>query len=320
MPGISRRALLMGAAAVAVRPVGMAAMIRAEMRAAQTAPQKTRLILLGTGGGPRVTRGGRSKPATLIVVKGVPYVIDCGEGVAQQLVEAGMQLNSLRNVLITHHHSDHNLDFGNLIYDAWVTGLSMPVDAYGPPPLKAMVAAYQQLNKFDIETRIADEGRPDLRKMIHVHEFTRPGLVLQNADVKVTSTRVRHPPITQAYAYRFDAADRSIVISGDTAYSPELIELARGADVLVHEVMDPAGIETIIGRLPNATTLRQHLMASHTLVEEVGKVAAAAGVKTVVLSHLVPADDMSITDAMWAAGVRKYFSGQIIVGRDLMEI
>ena len=172
-----------------------------------------------------------------------------------------------------------------------------------------MVNAYWQLNKFDIETRIADEGRPDLRRMVNVHEFTRPGMVLQNADVKVTATRVRHPPITQAYAYRFDAADRSIVISGDTAYSPELIELASGADVLVHEVMDRAGIETILRSLTNATTLREHLMASHTLVEDVGKVAAAAGVKTVVLSHLVPADDKSITDDMWTAGVRKYFSG-----------
>jgi ribonuclease BN (tRNA processing enzyme) len=183
-----------------------------------------------------------------------------------------------------------------------------------------MLDAYWQLNTFDIETRIADEGRPDLRRMVNVHEFTGPGIVLQNEDVRVTSTRVRHPPITAAYAYRFDAADRSIVISGDTAYSPELIALAKGADVLVHEVMDRAGIETIIGRLPNAPTMRAHLMASHTLVEDVGKVAAAAGVKTLVLSHLVPADDKSITDAMWTAGVRKHFSGRIIVGRDLMEI
>ena len=314
MREISRRALLLSASALGVRTMRVLAV------GAQTGPQKTRLILLGTGGGPRVTKGGRSKPATLILVKGVPYVVDCGEGVAQQLQEAGVQLNSLRHVLITHHHSDHNLDFGNLIYDAWVSGLNVSIDAYGPPPIQAIVDAYWQLNKFDIETRIADEGRPDLRKMVNVHEFSAPGVVLQNADVSIRATRVRHPPIAEAYAYRFDAADRSIVISGDTAYSPELIELARGADVLVHEAMDPEGIETIIGRLPNAPTLREHLMASHTPAEEVGKVAAAAGVKTVVLSHLVPADDKSISDKKWAAAVRKHFSGRIIVGRDLMEI
>jgi len=319
MPRISRRAFLTDASAMAIGTVGVATI---GWSALSTAPagQKTRLILLGTGGGPRIVKGGRSKSATLIVVAGVPYVVDCGEGVAQQLTDAGVPLSTLRHVLITHHHSDHDLDFGNLIYDAWVSGLNTPIDAYGPPPIQAMLDAYWQLNRFDIQTRIADEGRPDLRRMVSVHEFTRPGIVVQNSDVTVTATRVRHPPITDAYAYRFDAADRSIVISGDTAYSPELITLAKGADVLVHEVMDGARIETIIGRLPNATTLREHLLASHTLVEDVGKVAAAAGVKTLVLSHLVPADDTSITDAMWTTGVRKHFRGRIVVGRDLMEI
>jgi len=304
MPGSSRRAFLLDTGTVAIGAAGMAAIGWSTLSAAPAATQKTRLILLGTGGGPRLVKGGRSKSATLIVVKGVPYVVDCGEGVAQRLTEAGVALNTLRNVLITHHHSDHNLDFGNLIYDAWVSGLNMPIDAYGPPPIQAMLDAYWQLNRFDIDTRIADEGRPDLRTMVDVHEFTNPGIVLENADVNVRATRVRHPPITDAYAYRFDAMDRSIVISGDTAYSPELIELAKGADVLVHEVMDRAGIEPIVKRLPNATTVREHLMASHTLVEDVGKVAAAAGVKTLVLSHLVPADDKSITDTMWTTGVR----------------
>jgi ribonuclease BN (tRNA processing enzyme) len=320
MPGTSRRAFLINASAVAIGTVGVATLERPAMGAAQRAPQKTRLILLGTGGGPRIVKGGRSKSATLIAVKGVPYVVDCGEGVARRLTEAGVPLTTLRHVLITHHHSDHNLDFGNLLYDAWASGLTLPIDVYGPPPLHAMVDAYWQLNTFDIETRIADEGRPDPRRMINVHEFTRPGIVLQNADVNVTATRVRHPPITEAYAYRFDAADRSIVISGDTVYSPELIDLAKGADVLVHEAMHPAGIATITGRPSNATTMREHLMASHTLLEDVGKVAAAAGVKTLVLSHLVPADDQSITDAMWTTGARKYFRGRIVVGRDLMEI
>jgi ribonuclease BN (tRNA processing enzyme) len=183
-----------------------------------------------------------------------------------------------------------------------------------------MSAAYCELNRFDIETRIADEGRPDLRKLVTAHEFDIPGTILQNADVRVSAARVRHPPITQAYAYRFDAADRSIVISGDTAYSPELIALAKGADVLVHEAMHLGGLESLLKRVPNAATLREHLLASHSTTEEVGKVAAAAGVKTVVLSHLVPSDDPALNDESWREGVRKHFDGQIIVGRDLQEI
>jgi ribonuclease BN (tRNA processing enzyme) len=240
--------------------------------------------------------------------------------VSQQLVRAGVPLNTLRYVFITHHHSDHDLDYGNLIYNAWAWGLRTPVDAWGPPPIRAMTEAYFQLNRFDIETRIADEGRPDLRKLVTAHEFSEPGLVMQNADVKVTAARVRHPPIVHAYAYRFDAADRSIVISGDTAYSPELVALARGADVLVHETMHLGGLESLLKRVPNAATLREHLHASHTVTEDIGRVAAAAGVKTLVLSHLVPPDDDSISDDMWMEGVRKHYGGQIIVGRDLMEI
>jgi ribonuclease BN (tRNA processing enzyme) len=312
----SRRIFLSGTAAWAAASL-------APWRAARAqgpAKPKTRLVLLGTGGGPRIVAPGRSKSANLIVANGVPYVVDCGEGVARQLVRAGVGLNTLRYVFITHHHSDHNLDYGNLVYDAWAAGLRAPVDSYGPPPIKAMTEAYFQLNRFDIETRIADEGRPDLRKLVTAHEFAEPGIVMQNADVKVTSARVRHPPIVHAYAYRFDAADRAIVISGDTTYSPELIALAKGADVLVSEVMHLAGLENLLKKVPNAATLREHLLASHIVTEDLGKLAAAAGVKTLVLSHLVPPDDNSITDDMWMEGVRKHYAGQVIVGRDLLEI
>jgi ribonuclease BN (tRNA processing enzyme) len=310
----SRRNFLSGTAALVAAAL-------APLRAARAqGPAKTRLVLLGTGGGPRIVAPGRSKSANLIVVNGVPYVVDCGEGVAHQFVRTGVALNTLRYVFITHHHSDHNLDYGNLIYDGWAAGLRTPVDAYGPPPIKAMTEAYFQLNRFDIETRIGDEGRPDLRKLVTAHEFAEPGVVMQNADVKVTAARVRHPPIVHAYAYRFDAPDRSIVISGDTTYSPELIALAKGADVLVSEVMHLAGLENLLKKVPNAATLREHLLASHIVTEDLGRLAAAAGVKTLVLSHLVPPDDGSITDDMWMEGVRKHYGGPIIVGRDLLEI
>jgi ribonuclease BN (tRNA processing enzyme) len=126
--------------------------------------------------------------------------------------------------------------------------------------------------------------------------------------------------VSPAFAYRFDAADRSIVISGDTARSDNLVALARGADVLVHEAMWLPAIDQILARNPNASTLRKHLLDSHTAVEDCGKVAAAAGVKTLVLSHLVPGGDASITDQMWIDAASKYFHGRIVVGKDLMEI
>ena len=183
-----------------------------------------------------------------------------------------------------------------------------------------MTQDFFRYEKFDIDTRITDEGRVDPRKLITVHEFDKPGIVMQNDDVKVTNCRVRHPPITHAYAFRFDAKDRSIVISGDTAYAPELAEFAKGADVLVHEVMYLPAIEKLIKEHAASTRLREHLLASHTSTEDVGRIAAQAGVKTLVLTHFVPGDDPSITDEQWSEGVRKYFKGRIIVGKDLMEI
>ena len=310
----TRRQFLSGVTSLAVSH----ALLRRSMFGQQA--KRTRLVLLGTKGGPRVGEIGRSNPATLLMINDVPYVVDCGYGVSKQLISANVALNRVRYIFITHHHSDHNIELGPLFYNAWITGLPVRVDAYGPPGLAQMSRDFFNYLKFDIDTRIDDEGRVDPRTLFTAHEFDKPGVVLTNDDVKVTSCLVRHPPIKQSYAYRFDAKDRSVVISGDTAYAPELGEFAKGADVLVHEVMYLPGVEALLRRLPNAKRLREHLMAAHTLPEDVGKIAAQAGVKTLVLSHFVPGDDASITDEQWAEGARKFFKGQIVVGRDLMEI
>ena len=280
----------------------------------------TRIILLGTKGGPSLGKSGRSNAATVILINGIPYLVDCGYGVSRQMMAAGISLDHLRYIFITHHHSDHNLEYGPLLYNAAVAGGASRIDTYGPPGLRRMTQDFFRYEQFDIETRLKDEGGSDFRKLVFAHDFARPGLVMQNADVKVTSLRVRHPPITQSYAFRFDAKDRSVVISGDTAYAPKLADFAQGADVLVHEAMYVAGIRKLIERYPDAKRLGQHLLASHTATEDVGRIAAQAGVKTLVLSHLVPGDDPSITDDQWAEGARRNFSGRIIVGKDLMEI
>jgi ribonuclease BN (tRNA processing enzyme) len=280
----------------------------------------TRVILLGTKGGPRVGATGRNNPSTLVLINEVPYVIDCGYGTSRQLLAAGVPLDRLRYIFTTHHHSDHNIEYGTLFYNAWVTGLAAGIETYGPPGLEKMTQDFFAYMKLDIDVRIEDEGRPDPRKMIVAHDINKPGVVLQNDDVKVSAALVRHPLVKQAYAYRFDAKDRSVVISGDTTYAPELAEFAKDADVLVHEVMYLPGIEALVRRLPNATRLREHLLASHTVPEDVGKIAAQAGVRTLVLTHFVPGDDPSITDEQWAEGVRKHFTGRIIVGKDLIEI
>jgi len=135
----------------------------------------------------------------------------------------------------------------------------------------------------------------------------------------VTAALADHPPIQHAFAYRFDTPDRSIVISGDTRYSQQVIDLARGADVLVHEVVSREFWERPDS--PEPPTVVRHILASHTDSVDVGRVAAAAGVGTLVLTHFVPTEGPGApTDEQWVAGVRRHFKGKVIVGKDLMEI
>jgi ribonuclease BN (tRNA processing enzyme) len=276
-------------------------------------PMTSRLILLGTAGGPTPKKT-RSGPSQIIVVGDRGYVIDCGDGVARQMMLAGV-FRTLRHIFITHHHSDHNADYGNLLLLAWGDQLTTPVDAWGPPPLAKMTRLIFELNEADLRVRERDEGRPPLRPLVHAHEIRRDGLVMQDDRVKVTCAIVEHPLVPLAFAYRVDCPDRTIVISGDTHQSAALVRLARGADVLVHEALWRPGAPGAEG-----STLRKHILDSHTTVEDVGRVAADAGVKPLVLSHFVPSENPPVTDAEWLAGARRHFSGRIVVGRDLLEI
>jgi ribonuclease BN (tRNA processing enzyme) len=144
--------------------------------------------------------------------------------------------------------------------------------------------------------------------------------VMAAGDVKVTELRNLHPPITDSFALKFEFPGRTIVFSGDTAYFPPLAAFAKGADILVHEVMYAPALEELVRRNPNAATLMAHLKASHTLTDEVGRIAAEAGVKKLVLNHFVPADATGVTEDTWFNAVRTTYKGDLVVARDLMEI
>ena len=283
------------------------------------AKPQTRLILLGTAGGPRPWKK-RAAPAQAIVCGGSIYVIDCGYGVARQMVLAGLPLKQLRHIFITHHHSDHDIDLGSLVDIAWTSGLVTPVDCWGPPPIGQMIENYLHYQAADIVTRVADEGKTPLRRLIRSHEFTESGPVMAAEGVRVTCAMVLHPPIKLAFAYRFDTPDRSIVISGDTRPVDALIHLATGADVLVHEAMMPNRVTESVQALPNRESLARSIISHHTSAEQAGVIASAAGVKMLVLSHLIPAEEPDVPDLEWLAAARRHYAGPIIVGRDLMEI
>ena len=286
---------------------------------AAQAASPPRLVLLGTAGGPTPKRT-RAAPAQALEVDGAVYVVDCGNGVGRQMALAGLPFLGLRHVFLTHHHSDHDADLVTLPLLAWAAGNEHPVTLHGPPPLQRAVRAGLRAHAFDIGTRRKDEGRPDLRKLLPVHPVKEDGLVLDDGVVRVTAARVEHPPIEDAFAYRFDLPGWSVVISGDTAPSKNLVRLARGADLLVHEVLlaDVAEVARWLEKPPDHP-LVQHVVRSHTSVHDVGRIAREAGVKTLVLSHFVPGDAPVDREAVLAE-IRRSFQGKVVFGEDLMVL
>ena len=294
---------------------GLLAFVPKGLASAQTG---VRLVVLGTAGGP-TPKPNRFPAAYALVVDDDVYMVDAGNGVAQQLARAGIGINRVRHIFISHHHSDHDADVGTVALLAWATNPQLPVSVWGPAPIRAQMAAYREYARFDIDTRTADEGRPDFDAMTRVVEFNEEGLLLDDGKVKVRCVRNLHPPIRESYALRFDTPDRSVAFSGDTTYSPSVVALAKGADVLVHEVMYLPALDALIASEPNAKTLREHLLASHSTPEQVGRVATEAGVGTLVLSHFVPGGPM-VADQTWLAAVRPHFSGRIVIAHDLMTL
>jgi ribonuclease BN (tRNA processing enzyme) len=309
---LSRRRFLAASAAAAV--LGPRAAL------GQGWQQGTKLVLLGTMAGP-VLAPNRAMASQAVFVDGRGYLVDCGYGTVERMTQLGIRPPQIEAVFVTHHHSDHNADYTNLVHLAWIQGIPNEIRVYGPPPMGAINAAAIAMHKEDVDIRIKATGRKPMEAHIRVEELTRPGVVHQDDRMKVTAALVDHAPFQYAFGFRFDARDRSIVFSGDTKPTPNLVALARGADVLVHEAMYVPGIDRMLAKRPYVPPrLKQFLMEGHTSAEDCGRIAAEAGVKTLVLSHLLPGDDTELADEVWRAEAAKYFRGEIVVGRDLMVI
>jgi ribonuclease BN (tRNA processing enzyme) len=177
---------------------------------------------------------------------------------------------------------------------------------------------------YNINVRIADEGRSDVTQSVRVHEFgdigPEPVVTYPEDDcgVQVTAVLVQHPPVFPAFGLRFDTPAGSVAFSGDTGPCDAVVRLADGADILVHEVIDIDRMTARLRRLPNYEAVRAYLTASHSAPEDVGTIATRAGVGTLVLSHLVPGDD-EVSAAEWEARVRATFAGRVVCGTDLDE-
>jgi len=301
----------------------------AQVRKQLSTATGTKLVLLGTHGGPQPGQV-RHNSSNVIVHKGAAYMVDCGLGVTNQFARTGLSFSAVRSIFITHHHPDHNIEYGPFLVIGWADGgLKQSVTAYGPPPLEQMTRDFLRSQQATIQFWAEDFEIAPL-KMIGVHDLPKAGPVMQDENVRVTSVLVQHPPVKPAYGYRFDFPDRSIVFSGDTVPLRAVAEIARGADVLVHEAMDLAAVRAeaqqaikrgakSIETQSGFDVFMRHIIADHSPAEEVGKIAQVAGVKTLVLSHLVPAST-SVSDSTWRALAAKHYKGEIIVGHDLMVI
>lgn len=277
------------------------------------------LTILGSKGGPAIRPGGPWPTSSLVEIGGRALVVDCGLGVTRGLVDAGMHLKSLDTIIVTHLHSDHYLELGALIHTAWTSGLDRKLRVFGPPGIGSYWKHFLSAMLFDIGTRIEDEGRPDVRDLVSVVEFGE-GVVFNEDGLAVTAQRVKHPPVTDTFAIRIDHASGSIAFSADTAYYPPLAGFASGVDVLVHEAMLAEGVDRLVARTGNGARLREHLMASHSLAQEAGRVATLAGTKLLVAHHLIPADDPQVAEADWRRAIGETWSGDLAIARDGVKI
>ena len=272
-----------------------------------------RVVLLGTGTPiPDPERGG---PSTAVVVDGTTYLVDAGPGVVRHATAAAardslpaLRVANLRYLFLTHLHSDHTLGLPDVMLTPAVMHRKLPLQVYGPPGTQAMVTNILRAYQQDIDLRIHGLERGDSTAYrVIVHEV-KPGIVYRDSNVTVRAFAVAHGSWRYAYGYRFEAAGKSIVLSGDTGPTEAVVKACDGCDILVHEVYSKKGFD----RLDSAS--RRYHSTFHTSAIELGELARRARPRLLILSHILffgeSADEI-------LAEVKSRYSGTTVIGEDL---
>lgn len=295
----------------------------------------TRLITLGTQGGPRISST-RAQPANLLIVSGTQYLFDAGNGVARQIALSDVPFGAIGRIFITHNHDDHNADWGTLMGLEWSVGRTEPIEVYGPRGTEQMLLGFEQYFSTNVANRTFKRAKPVPPSSVFIaHDIEQDGPVYSDANIKVTAMSNCHYHYSpgqpgygwqESYAFRVQTPDKVIVFSGDTgACGDHLVAFARGASILVHEVISLPDVEQRMKSDPavkytaeQIPELMLHMREEHSTPEDIGKFATAAGVGKVVLTHLVPGSD-DLPDSAYSDGVSKYYKGPVVVAKDLME-
>lgn len=345
--GLTRRGFLGATAGVAtLSALGMSTVKAEAAENRNPVPDTgTHVVTLGTAAGP-VVRGPRNGIATAVVVNGSFYLVDLGLGVTRQLFETGMPVDRLRAILITHMHSDHIAELPGVLLYNWgpnVGGFTEPFAIVGPgragalprgarpvvtpptPGTEDLVSNILSAYAYDINIRVHDEARAPLDDLVQPRDIRLPGglgagprgelapemdpvEVYRDEQVRVLAALVDHPPVFPAYGFRIETPHGVVAISGDTREHPNVARLARDADVLVHEVVNMDYYRER-GFTPEYL---EHLEKSHTERAGAARIAAEAGARHLVFSHL----GGIATDEEWIAPTREFYDGPVTVAND----
>ena len=273
--------------------------------------QTMRVTLLGTGSpAPVMARFG---PSILVEAAEQKFLFDAGRGALLRLTQANVKYKDIQGVFFTHLHSDHVVGFPDLWLTGWLTGQRIaPLQVWGPKGTKKMVSNLEKAFEFDIKARISDDtGSPDGISI--KAEDIKEGVVFEKNGVKVTAFEVDHEQVKPAFGYRIDYAGRSVVLSGDTRYSENLIRYSKAVDLLIHEVVSPE----VLARLKFPAELTKTIISYHTTPEQAGEIFSLVKPRMAIFSHIIQpiATEQDIIPL-----TRKTYTGAVELGEDLMVI
>jgi len=273
--------------------------------------QSLKVTLLGTGyPEPRIDRFG---PSILVEAGKEKLLFDCGRGATQRLEQLKVPFEDVDALFLTHLHSDHVVGIPDLWLTGWVQGRKVPLRVWGPAGTTEMMSHLAQAYQFDIHTRRDIDERLPAPGVVVAPKDIEQGVVYANGGLKVTAFVVDHGPVKPALGYRIDFAGRSIVLSGDTRYSENLIGFSQGVDVLIHEVIDPDAFRS--RNLSFTTERLQRVIEHHTTPQQAGTIFTRVKPKLAVYSHVIPGNTPNLIPL-----TRKTYSGPLEVGDDLMSI